>query len=97
LDYGNVMIIEPWDGYLLVSAGLRDVCGEVGEVVAKGAALGLMGGAVNDTADLLAPAKQGGTDQAISARETETLYIELRSGADVIDPTDWFTATAQGL
>ena len=97
LDYGNVMIIEPGGGYLLVIAGLRDVFGEVGEVVAKGAALGLMGGAVNDTADLLAPAKQGGLDQAISARETETLYIELRSGADVIDPTDWFAATAQGL
>jgi len=97
LDYGNVMIIEPGDGYLFVIAGLRDVFGEVGEVVAKGAALGLMGGGANDTADLLAPAKQGDPNQASAARETETLYIELRSGADVIDPTDWFTATAQGL
>ncbi len=102
LDYGNVMIIEPGDGYLLVLAGLRDVFGEVGEVVAKGAALGLMGGTVNDTADLLAPAKQGGPDQGsgaqtMSSRETETLYIELRSGADAVDPTDWFAATAQGL
>ena len=92
LDYGNVMIIEPGDGYLIIIAGLRDVFGEVGEVVAKGAALGLMGGEANETADLLAPAKQGG-----GARETETLYIELREGADVIDPTDWFAATAQGL
>lgn len=92
LDYGNVMIIEPGDGYLLVIAGLRDVYGEVGEVVVKGAALGLMGGGVQGISDLLAPENAAGT-----ARETETLYIELRSGADVVDPTDWFAATAQGL
>ncbi len=92
LDYGNVMILEPGDGYLLVIAGMRDVYGEVGEVIAKGAALGLMGGQASDTADLLAPAIAGGT-----ARETETLYLELREGANAIDPIDWFAATAQGL
>ncbi|MFN3605918.1 MAG: murein hydrolase activator EnvC family protein [Cypionkella sp.] len=92
LDYGNVMIIEPGDGYLLVIAGLSDVFGEVGEVVAKGAALGLMGGSITDKADLLAPAVQGG-----ASRETETLYMELREGANAIDPTDWFAATRQDL
>ena len=92
LDYGNVMIIEPGDGYLLVIAGLSDVFGEVGEVVARGAALGLMGGDAAQNADLLAPASAGG-----GARETETLYIELRTGTKPIDPTDWFAATAQGL
>ncbi len=92
LDYGNVMIIEPGDGYLLVIAGLGDVYGEVGEVVARGAALGLMGGDVDENADLLAPSKDGG-----SARETQTLYIELREGAKSVDSIDWFAATAQGL
>ncbi|MFN3327202.1 MAG: murein hydrolase activator EnvC family protein, partial [Bryobacteraceae bacterium] len=33
LDYGNVMILEPGDGYLLVLAGLDVLYGEVGEVV----------------------------------------------------------------
>ena len=37
LDYGNVIILEPGDGYLLVLAGLEQVYGEVGEVVAAGA------------------------------------------------------------
>jgi septal ring factor EnvC (AmiA/AmiB activator) len=92
LDYGNVMIIEPGDGYLLIIAGLRDVFGEVGEVIAKGAALGLMGGQAARSADLLAPATSGN-----AARETETLYIEMRNGADAVDPIDWFAATAQGL
>jgi murein hydrolase activator len=92
LDYGNVMIIEPGDGYLLVIAGLTEVFGEVGEVVAKGAALGLMGGSMSETNDLLAPALQGN-----AARETQTLYIELRDGDDAVDPTDWFSATRQDL
>lgn len=90
LDYGNVMIIEPGDGYLLIMAGLDQLYGEVGEVVAKGAALGLMGGTEAGTADLLAPAKEG-----TGGRETETLYLELRQGAVPVDPMDWFAATAK--
>ncbi len=92
LDYGNVIILEPGDGYLLILAGLSAVFGEVGEVVTKGAALGLMGGRENDSIDLLAPSDAGNT-----ARESETLYIELRFGAKAVDPIDWFAATAQGL
>ncbi len=96
LDYGNVIILEPGDGYLLVIAGLHDVYGAQGEVVAKGAALGLMGG--NQGAegasgtDLLAPTTEDG-----GARETETLYLELRQGAEPVDLTDWFAATAAAL
>ncbi len=90
LDYGNVMIIEPGDGYLLILAGLDQVYGEVGEVVAKGAALGLMGGTEAASADLLAPAKE-----ETGGRETETLYLELRQGAAPVDPMEWFAATAK--
>lgn len=90
LDYGNVMIIEPGGGYLMVLGGLDQVYGEVGEVIAKGAALGLMGGAAAGSGDLLAPAKEGS-----GGRETETLYIELRQGAKPVDPMQWFAATAK--
>lgn len=90
LDYGNVMIIEPGDGYLLVLAGLDQVYGEVGEVIAQGAALGLMGGAANETADLLASVKEEG-----GGRETETLYLELRQGAKPVDPMEWFAVTVK--
>ncbi|VDC23769.1 Peptidase family M23 [Pseudogemmobacter humi] len=82
LDYGNVIILEPGDGYLLVLGGLGTVYGEVGEVVAAGAPLGLMGG--DDGA------AQGGA----GASDTETLYLELRLGAAPVDPTEWFAATA---
>jgi len=86
LDYGNVMILEPGGGYLLILAGLGSVYGEVGEVVAQGAPLGLMGGAEPELADILAASQEGG-----GARETETLYLELRQGADPVDPEPWFT------
>ena len=90
LDYGNVMIIEPGGGYLMVLGGLDQVYGEVGEVIAKGAALGLMGGAAAGSGDLLAQSTEGS-----GGRETETLYIELRQGSEPVDPMAWFAATAK--
>ena len=86
LDYGNVMILEPGGGYLLVLGGLGTVFGEVGEVVAQGAPLGLMGGDDPALADVLALSEEGG-----GARESETLYLELRQGAEPVDPEPWFT------
>lgn len=88
LDYGNVIVLEPGDGYLLVLAGLGTVYGEVGEVVAAGAPLGLMGGTAGETTEFIS-----GAGDATGARETETLYLELRKGADPVNPIEWFAAT----
>ncbi|MGL4236714.1 murein hydrolase activator EnvC family protein [Tabrizicola sp.] len=90
LDYGNVMILEPGDGYLLVLAGLDILYGEVGEVIAADAPLGLMGGPATASAEFvtLAPDGSGG-------RDTETLYMELRQGAKPVDPLEWFAALAR--
>ena len=90
LDYGNVMIIEPGGGYLVILAGLDKVYGEVGEVIAKGAPLGLMGGAEPEAADISASVKEGG-----GGRESETLYLEMRHGAEPVDPMAWFAVTAK--
>jgi septal ring factor EnvC (AmiA/AmiB activator) len=92
LDYGNVMILEPGGGYLVVLAGLETVYGEVGEVVAEGAPLGLMGGAEvagEGTEFLVAP------DAGGAVRETETLYMELRQGTKAEDPAPWFAALGE--
>ncbi|MFT4151730.1 MAG: peptidase M23 [Paracoccaceae bacterium] len=88
LDYGNVMVLEPGGGYLLILAGLGTVYGEVGEVVTPGAPLGLMPGGEATAAGLLA---EGQDDTGASG--TETLYLELRLGAQPVDPTEWFAAT----
>jgi len=90
LDYGNVMILEPGGGYLLILAGLETVYGEAGEVIAAGAPLGLMGGGEPGVAEFLVSAQDGG-----GARDTETLYMELRQGAEPVDPAEWFAAIGE--
>lgn len=90
LDYGNVMILEPGDGYLLVLAGMETLYGEVGEVVAADSPLGLMGGPAGASAEFTATAADGS-----GGRDTETLYMELRQGAAPVDPTEWFAGLAR--
>ena len=85
LDYGNVMILEPSDGYLLVLVGMDVLYGEVGEVVAADSPLGLMGGTTAASAEFVTPLPDGS-----GGRDTETLYMELRQGAAPVDPLDWF-------
>lgn len=85
LDYGNVIILEPEDGYLLVLAGLGDAFGAVGDVVGAGDPLGLMGGRSPAAQEILIESSDG-SGQA----RTETLYMELRTGDGPVDPSDWF-------
>lgn len=85
LDYGNVIILEPSAGYLLVLAGLGQVYGDVGEVLPEGAPLGLMGGIPPESGTVLREvAEGGGTDRP------ETLYMELRQDNAPVDPAAWF-------
>ena len=44
LDYKNVMVLEPTEGYLLVFAGLGEVYGAAGDVLPAGGPVGLIGG-----------------------------------------------------
>jgi murein hydrolase activator len=90
LDYGNVMILEPGDGYLLVLAGMEILYGEVGEVVAADAPLGLMGGQEAASAEFLS-----GPPDGSGGRGTETLYMELRQGTVPVDPMEWFAGMAR--
>ncbi len=90
LDYGNVMIVEPASGYLLVLAGLGTVFGETGDVLDAGAPVGLMGGTTPEGAAADAVAEEGG-----GADRTETLYMELREGKEPVDPAPWFIETRE--
>jgi len=85
LDYGNVIVLEPAEGYLMVLAGLGRVYGAEGDVLPAGSPVGLMGGE-DPAADLFpaAASERGG------ALRTETLYMELRQGGSPVDPTPWF-------
>ncbi|MGB8622986.1 MAG: peptidase M23 [Paracoccaceae bacterium] len=87
LDYGNVMILEPSGGTLLVLAGMREVYGDVGEVLPAGAPVGLMGGADPKVSAFLDDAAKGG-----GTERSETLYMELRRDNTPVDPAEWFRA-----
>ncbi len=91
LDYGQVAILEPDEGFLLVLAGLGQLFGSVGEVLPQGTPVGLMGGTETaDTQAFLMSAAQGG-----GAEATETLYMELRWNGSPVDPTEWFARSAK--
>jgi septal ring factor EnvC (AmiA/AmiB activator) len=84
LDYGNVIILEPQAGILLVLAGLGVVYGETGQVLPGGSPVGLMGGTAPG-ADLIIP----GSAQETGAERSETLYIEVRENNSPVDPALW--------
>jgi murein hydrolase activator len=85
LDYGNVIILEPEAGYLLVLAGLGEVYGEFGQILEAGDPVGLLGGNLPRATEFLIEASKGG-----GALAQETLYIELRYAGEPTDPSKWF-------
>ena len=85
LDYGNVTILEPQAGILLVLAGLDVVYGQAGQVLPAGSPVGLMGGTDIDPGALLP--RDG---QETATGQTETLYIEVREDNKTVNPTEWF-------
>ena len=87
LDYGNVVLLEPGEGYLIVLAGLDLVYPRIGEVVTVGSALGLMPGGEAISDEFVRP-------DPVASR-LETLYLELREDGQAIDPADWFDLTAR--
>ncbi|MEL7026630.1 MAG: peptidoglycan DD-metalloendopeptidase family protein [Pseudomonadota bacterium] len=91
LDYGNVIILEPESGYLLVLTGLGETLVERGEIVGTGAALGLMPGNALNANDILAKSGDSGGQEA-----SETLYIEVREAETPVDPANWFRTGRQG-
>jgi septal ring factor EnvC (AmiA/AmiB activator) len=85
LDYGNVIILEPQAGLLLVFAGLNVVYGEIGEVLPGGSPVGLMPDDVRDSGAILSQ-----ISNETGAAQSETLYIEVREDNSPVDPESWF-------
>ncbi|WP_420557125.1 murein hydrolase activator EnvC family protein [Roseovarius sp.] len=94
LDYGNVVILEPQAGLLMVFAGLDVVYGEIGEVLPGGSPIGMMGAPEGEAGEdanalLIENEKDAG------ASRSQTLYIELREDNEPVDPETWFE-TSEG-
>ena len=85
LDFGNVMILEPKAGLLIIFAGLDVVYGRTGEVIAEGAPLGLMGGKDAAVGEILTQVGDGtGSDLS------QSLYLEVREDNEPVNPESWF-------
>lgn len=84
-DYGNVIVLEPGPGYLVVLAGIGRLYAQADEVVTAGAPLGLMGGPEAGAGEIADVAQQGA-----GGGRSETLYIEIRVGGAPVDPAQWF-------
>lgn len=85
LEYGQVVILEPGPNELQIYAGLGQVYVKAGEVLESGAAMGLLGGEMPDSAEFLA---EGGEND----KGLESLYIEIRENGMPVDPETRFTA-----
>ena len=89
MDFGNVMILEPRADTLFVLAGLETVYGEIGQVIAAGTPIGLMGGAV-------AGGELSTDGDDTGAARSETLYVEVRQDNVPQDPRSWFRTDKDG-
>jgi septal ring factor EnvC (AmiA/AmiB activator) len=79
LNYGQIVILNPGDGYTIVLAGLQDVSVNLGQFLLEGEPLGTMGShTIGRTV---------ATDAGVSR---PTLYIELRKNDQPMDPTGWW-------
>ena len=85
LEYGQVVILEPSPDQLQIYAGFGQVYVRSGEVLVSGAAMGLLGGEMPDSAEFLV---EGGSENDKGA---ESLYIEIRENGMPVDPETWFT------
>ena len=93
LDYGNVVILEPQAGLLMVFAGLDVVYGEIGEVVPGGSPVGMMAAPEGESGDVNALLIENEKDAGAS--RSQTLYIEVREDNEPVDPETWFE-TSEG-
>ena len=88
IDYGQVVVLEPEAGTLIVFAGLGTVDRIVGETVLAGERLGDLGGPIPASGDFLLDASKDRDEIA-----AEKLYIEIRKDGAAIDPAPWFDLT----
>ena len=96
LDYGNIMILEPQTDILFVFAGLNITYSKMGQVIAEGTPLGLMGGLkITASADNTNTGLSTVGDGAGNGR-SETLYIEVRQQNVPQDPVSWFRTDKDG-
>ncbi len=79
-SYGQLLILNAGEGYLVLLAGMNQISAEIGQSVRAGEPLGSMG--------------QGPSSMALIGNETNNarpvLYVEFRKNNDPVDPSPWW-------
>jgi murein hydrolase activator len=81
---GQVVIVEPAAGQLLILAGLGQNFAERGQIVSAGDPIGLMGGTARGEQEKLIE-----TSLLSGQPGGETLYMEIRQGQSPVDPASY--------
>ena len=79
-SYGELLILNAGEGYLVLLAGMKQISVELGQTIKAGEPLGQMGDGPSNLAVLGETAK------------TPELYIEFRKDNTAIDPAPWWAA-----
>ncbi len=88
-SFGQMVIINPGEGYLVLLAGLDHVDAAHGQSVKAGEPLGNMG----DKASRMA--LTGGLTKDLTNATTPMLYVEFRRNGDPVDPAPWWIGYRQ--
>lgn len=91
LDYGNVVILEPEAGTLLILAGIGRLFRGEGDILTMGDPIGLLGGSEATSEEYLIDSAQ-----ETGVQQQQTLYIELRRNGESVDPAPWFVLEQAG-
>jgi murein hydrolase activator len=79
-SYGQLLILNPGEGYLVLLAGMNQISAEMGQTVRAGEPLGTMGDGPSSVTLL--------GDQVQEARPV--LYIEFRKNGEAVDSAPWW-------
>jgi murein hydrolase activator len=79
-SYGQMVIINPGEGYLVLLAGLEQTLATHGQSVKAGEPVGTMG----DKPGAMA------TSNGLTNLTTPVLYVEFRKNGDPVDPNPWW-------
>ncbi len=88
-SYGEMVIVNPGDGYLVLLASLDHVDVSHGQSIKAGEPVGSMGDKPSKMA------QTGGLTKDLTNAVTPMLYVEFRHNGDPVDPTPWWIGTRQ--
>lgn len=84
-SYGQMVIINPGEGYLVLLAGLEQTLASHGQSVKAGEPVGTMGNKPSALA----------TSNGITNMTNPVLYVEFRKNGDPVDPNPWWIGIRQ--